>query len=707
MPTTCSLSVLLCVILFQDFVSGIVTNITISDKLTVWLYAPAIVRITTLPPNVIKLPHSASRVVTYVPPQAVPFTTSHPNVNIVVIKTSYIQIYCNKSSNLITFYDITDTAMKTPILTEHNKTFTPTTDTATNSTIYSVVQEWTISDATKALYGWGEYQNGFTNYIGSTVRCTQFNTEACIPMLITNTGYGIYWDNYGVSTLNSIHTEAIPSTISTGTDISHAARIYGDENETVSECMWHNLTIPFTASNIDGDRYLFSYFNDWTSFGAKTPGPGYFEFLIERSDGKSELIEIWNYSTNVPASLALQPVYMTSNERVTIYLKYQCFKTVPTVYYREPQPHIDIEANEAFYIDYYFIYKPPSQYKSPVNAASLDGVISGYRLLTEDAPLYELSAYGFWQCKQHYATQSELLQDATAYRKQHLAVDAIVQDWKYWGNANNWGPQWDLTKYPDPKGMVDQLHNMSFYFMISVWSKFGPNATCLQFLHSQEKATNNVEIIAGTVGQSNEWLDPYNAQAQKDYYECITETMFDIGVDAIWSDATEPVFYPDYNQLYDNGAYSANRLFNPYSLQVVQAIQRGLNNDYPHKRVFDLTRSRFAGQSKTGGAVWSGDTTASYDTLRRQISASLSTQSAGNPYWSQDIGGCFRPKCNYECWWYLQLLIRWFQFGAFVPIFRVHGNNVNTAPFYYGPVVLDDFRLIDNLRYRLLPYIYS
>jgi len=192
-----------------------------------------------------------------------------------------------------------------------------------------------------------------------------------------------------------------------------------------------------------------------------------------------------------------------------------------------------------------------------------------------------------------------------------------------------------------------------------------------------------------------------------DYYSCIKSTMFDIGVDAIWSDATEPEGYPEYNQLYDNKKYSGNALFSPYSLQVIQAIQQGLNKDQPAKRPFDLTRSTFAGQSKTGGAIWSGDTTGNYDTFRRQISAALGTQSAGNAYWSQDIGGFFRPSCNYDCWWYKQLLIRWFQYGAFVPIFRVHGNGVNTAYWNYGPVVLEDVHLIDNLRYRLLPYIYS
>eukprot|EP01084_Bolivina_argentea_P124006 219745_1 len=403
----------------------------------------------------------------------------------------------------------------------------------------------------------------------------------------------------------------------------------------------------------------------------------------------------------------MKPFYMAANEKVTISLNYQCINNKVMLYYREPTNNIDIEANEAFYIDYYFIYAPPNSYKSPVNKPSLDGVIAGYRLLTEAAPLYELSNYGFWQCKQRYSTQQQVLDDATAYRQKQLPVDAIVQDWHYWGPNQDWGPQWDTDNYPNPPQMVEQLHNMSFYFMVSVWSKFGTNATCLKYLQSQSTATNNVEIIPGTAKSSMPWFDPFNEQAQKDYYQCIKSTMFDIGVDAIWSDATEPEGYPDYNQLYDNGQYSGNALFSPYSLQVIQAIQQGLNKDQPNKRPFDLTRSSFAGQSKTGGAIWSGDTTSNYDTMRRQITAAIGFSLSGNPYWSQDIGGFFRPSCNYKCWWYLQNLIRWFQYGAFVPIFRVHGNGVNTAYWNYGPVVLEDVLKIDNLRYRLLPYIYS
>merc|ERR1711933_86662 len=114
-------------------------------------------------------------------------------------------------------------------------------------------------------------------------------------------------------------------------------------------------------------------------------------------------------------SLALKPFYMSAKEKITLFMKFQCLNTMPNIFYREPSKFIDIASNNAYFIDYYFIYAPPQSYKSPVNGQSLDGVVKGYWLLTEDAPLYELTCYGFWQCKQHYATQQEVLDDAKEY----------------------------------------------------------------------------------------------------------------------------------------------------------------------------------------------------------------------------------------------------------------------------------------------------
>ena len=260
---------------------------------------------------------------------------------------------------------------------------------------------------------------------------------------------------------------------------SLAAPIYADEKaqtQTQADCVWYNVTFPFTASSIDGDRSFFSFFNDWTHFGAAHSGSVYLEFWIQRkNETEMKMVDMFNYTNNIPASLAMQPFYMDAGESISVFINYQCLDAMPRIFYREPSNFIDIESNTAFFIDYYFIFSPPQTYKSPVNTASLDGVIKGYRLLTEAAPLYELTCYGFWQCKQRYSTQQEVIDDATEYRQRQLPIDAIVQDWHYWGPNEDWGPQWDLTNYPDPQGLVKELHGMNFYFMVSVWSEVKKN----------------------------------------------------------------------------------------------------------------------------------------------------------------------------------------------------------------------------------------
>ena len=427
--------------------------------------------------------------------------------------------------------------------------------------------------------------------------------------------------------------------------------------------------------------------------------------------GSIETLDMFNHTNNIPSTLSVPPLYLSKNEKVTLNINIFSLKQGFKVFVREPSSvnYQDINSNEGDYIDYYFIYSPPNKYDSPINIPSLDGIIQGYRLLTGEAPLYELPVFGFWQCKQRYHNQDEVLSDASEYRNRGLPVDGIVQDWQYWGDSQNWGPQWNPAQYENPGLMIDELHAMNFYFMISVWSKFGKNATCLQQFLDQSTKLNETLLIEGTINSNMPWFDPYNSNSRALYYQCIKTVHFDIGVDAIWLDATEPEYYPDLNQYLDNKEITGNAVFDPYSLYVTTAVQDGLNMDQPNKRVFHLTRSSFGGQQRTGGAIWSGDTTGNWDTFRRQIVAATNFQLSGTPYWSQDIGGFFRPSgnCNYDCDWYRSLLIRWFQFGAFCPIFRVHGNNVDTAYWNYGETVLNDVLLIDNLRYRLLPYIYT
>jgi alpha-D-xyloside xylohydrolase len=283
--------------------------------------------------------------------------------------------------------------------------------------------------------------------------------------------------------------------------------------------------------------------------------------------------------------------------------------------------------------------------------------------------------------------------------------------------------------------MVEELHEMNVRLMVSVWGKF-KNGDFLKPLRQ-----------AGELMKETIWMDPYNPSTRDDFYGFANQSMFSIGVDALWLDATEPegfthvdkTVYPYGRNTTDttttttaaaaatekgdklNGAVSgskeeeegdgqglsANTLLNGYSLEVTKSISDGLVRDYPNRRVFSLSRSSFAGQQRNGGALWSGDISGSWDMLQRQVGAALGFQLSGMPYWAQDIGGFFRPTDQYTSAAYQELLVRWFQFGAFCPIYRVHGDNSSTELWNYGNLTMEAVNFTTTLRYRMLPYTYS
>ena len=218
-------------------------------------------------------------------------------------------------------------------------------------------------------------------------------------------------------------------------------------------------------------------------------------------------------------------------------------------------------------------------------------------------------------------------------------MDAIVQDWRYWGDDDNWGPVWDNETYPDPAGLVKTLHDMDVHFMVSVWAKF-ENKQCLKAMEDSGDAL---------VDQSSEhYMDAWDPATRATYYDLLNATMFSIGVDAIWLDGSEPENWPNRNRtLYPNGkaaaGVSGNRLMNGFSLGETTAMAEGLAAEYPDTRPFSLTRASWAGQQRTGGVLWSGDIKSTWPVLRRQVVASLNFALSGMPYWSEDIGAFFRP----------------------------------------------------------------
>lgn len=355
-----------------------------------------------------------------------------------------------------------------------------------------------------------------------------------------------------------------------------------------------------------------------------------------------------------------------------------------------------LSAEVADRIDYYFLYGPEP-----------DQIIGHYRELTGQVPLFGRWAYGFWQCKNKYESQQEIEGVAARYRALHIPVDNIVQDWFWWVTMGEmkWNPH-----YPDPQAMIDKLHDEHFHLMVSVWPYFRPGSDVYdQF---DRNGWFVAKMKAGgfhPVGQA--LYDATNPEARKQYWDNIDTALFQKGVDAWWLDTDEPETEgQEDNILVDHKLYlgSGARYANIFPLFHTEGVSEGQQAASGNKRVFILSRSAYAGAQRYGVTAWSGDVLSDWVTFQRQIPAGLNYAISGMPYWTTDIGG-FISGGNLNDPKFRELFVRWFQFGTFSPIFRVHGtrNPSENELWSYGPdaqKILTDY---DTLRYRLMPYIYS
>ncbi len=356
-------------------------------------------------------------------------------------------------------------------------------------------------------------------------------------------------------------------------------------------------------------------------------------------------------------------------------------------------------------IDYYFIH-----------GKSMDDVISGYRDLTGKAPMYGKWAYGYWQSKEHYKTQAEVLGIAEKYRRLKMPIDNIIQDWDYWNGAQNWsGMFFDKSLYPNPKQMCDELHKENFHIALSIWPALGPNTEIYKDMLKHGYLYNPV----GWAGFK--YYDAYNPAADKLYCKYLDKGLFTKGLDGWWIDSSEPDVVnattkesEEYEQKKMGSNYlgSFARYLNSYSLVMTDAVYQNWRSLTSNRRAYILTRSGFAGQQRNASTTWSGDIGASWEIYRHQISAGINFSMSGIPYWTFDIGsyvlgaygGVFNNGGKDPA--YQELYTRMFQFGAFSPIFRSHGSETPREIWEMGDFT-KPILTADNLRYRLMPYIYS
>ena len=359
--------------------------------------------------------------------------------------------------------------------------------------------------------------------------------------------------------------------------------------------------------------------------------------------------------------------------------------------------YLYISSEVADVIDYYFFYGP-----------ELDKVIASYRELTGQAPMFGRWAYGFWQCKNRYKSQDEILGVARKYRDLHIPVDNIVQDWFWW---NRKGEFTFNKNYPDPKGMIDELHRENFHLMISIWPFFEPGSANYDFAEKQGWFVDKFKFAKPPYHtDAMAVYDATNPDARKFYWNQVDQGLFKIGADAWWMDTDEP----ETEGLEENillghklAIGSGDRYVNIYPLVDTAGVYDGQRAASDQKRVYILSRSAFAGSQRNGVTAWSGDINSDWFSYRRQIPAGLNFALSGIPYWTTDIGGFVFGNPSDPA--FRELFVRWFQFGTFNPILRVHGtrNPDENELWSYGPEAQKILVSFDRLRYRLLPYTYS
>src|SRR5688572_27987795 len=599
---------------------------------------------------------------------------------------------------------------------------------------YTLTQSFQGS-ASDAWYGLGQHQDGILNYRGQQVTFFQNNTEVAIPFVISNKNYGILWDNYSLTTVGDIRPFRPLSSLKLfskngeqgwlsalySNDKNHPKDVAIERAESAINFEFLNdskLYLPKEFKPLNGIvTWQGSIASDFTGIHKlRLTYGGYIKVWL---NGQL-LLDRWRKAWN-PAP-ALLDVNLEKGIAAPIRIEwipegeesYLSFKWQEPANPKE-QNNFSFSSEAGQQADYYFIY-----------GQNMDELISGYRTITGKATIVPKWALGFWQSRERYKTQEEILSTVAEFRKRKIPLDNIVLDWSYW-KENDWGSQeFDASRFPSPDSMIDVLHKKyNTRLMISVWPKFYEGIPAYNefekkgWLYKRNIADRQRDWIGK--GYVSTFYDAFNEDARKGFWDLIYKKIYTKGIDAWWMDASEPDILSNVSpekrkqQMSPTAIGPAAENLNAYPLQNAKGIYEGQRSVDPDKRVFLLTRSGFAGSQRYAATIWSGDIGARWFDMKAQISAGINFSMSGIPYWTMDIGG-FVVENRYEKpnekdleeW--RELMTRWYQFGAFAPLFRVHGQYpyreiYNTAPEDHP--AYKSMLYYNKLRYRLMPYIYS
>ncbi len=601
------------------------------------------------------------------------------------------------------------------------------------------------SPADEAFYGLGQHQADEFNYKGKNEELFQYNTKVSVPFIVSNKGYGVLMDSYSMMRFGN------PSDYK---QLGEVFKLYGadgkegvltgtykpEKGETLvreePKLYFEYLVEPKMERVVnlpEGFRFMGSKITYEGEIEA--PATGDYQFILYYAGyttvtlgGEVVVPERWRTAWN-PNAFKFT-VHLEAGKKTPLrvdwepdgYVSY-CGLRVYDVVDPVQQAKHSWWSEMTKRMDWYFIA-----------GEDMDEIISGYRTLTGKAQIMPKWAMGYWQSRERYKTSTEMIEALEGFRKRDIPIDNIVMDWSHW-RENDWGGhEFDPARFPDPKGMVDSIHNMGGRMMVSVWPKFYVETE--HYKEFDEKGWMYTKAyedgVRDWIGQGYLYgfYDAYSADARKLFWNQMYEHYYPLGIDAWWMDASEPNIRDCTNMDYRKALCgptalgSSTEFFNAYALVNADAIyngQRGVDND---KRVFLLTRSGFAGLQRYSTATWSGDIATRWEDMKAQISAGLNFAISGIPYWTMDIGGfCVenryvagqeifnrtgRENADQKEW--RELNTRWFQFGAFCPLFRAHGQYPFREPWEIAPEGHPAYESIvyyTKLRYTLMPYVYS
>jgi alpha-D-xyloside xylohydrolase len=642
----------------------------------------------------------------------------------------------------------------------------------------------------EAFYGLGQHQSEEFNMKGKNEDLFQYNTKVSIPFVLSNKNYGILWDSYSFCRFGNpndylqlnrafrLYDKQGKKGHLTGTYIDRMGKkLVRDEDSIYYEYGTPAKSAIALKTDNGGIKNLPQGFQlaganvTYEGFiepkccdGGKCDCKGkceckgqkeLFQFILYYAgyikvyiDGKEVVPERWRTAWNPNAYKFA--VELEKKKRVQLRIEWQpdggesyCGLRVAEPRSAEERGQLSVWSEMAKDMDYYFIA-----------GENLDQVISGYRTLTGKASLYPKWVLGFWQSRERYKTSEEVESTLAEFRKRHIPIDNIVQDWNYWPE-DQWGShQFEASRYPNPQQMLDNVHQMHGRFMISVWPKFYVNTDNYKELDAKgwmyiQSPTDDIHDWVGP-GYTNGFYDAYDAGARKMFWRQMDENLYSglsttkgkwsmvngqySTVDAWWMDASEPNVR-DCTPMWYRKALSgptalgtSTEYFNAYSTVNADAIYNGQRSVWKGKvnepRVFLLTRSGFAGEQRFSTATWSGDIGTRWEDMRAQMTAGLNYSISGLPFWGMDQGGfCVENRYvaaqqlfdrtgqeNEDLKEWRELQTRWNQFGTFIPLFRSHGQWPlreiwNIAPDNHP--AYQSFVYYDKLRYRLMPYLYS